>query len=289
MFKSSARHVWLIAAVLMTLTALPAEATCQYGGNWPNCSPKPADPSPPATPTAGPQKQKQQQAQGQGQGQRQSSRSSSQSAAGAAAGAAARGGDASAGSDVAVDLSDRGTDNSRFDARMYSLGLPPIAHNAPMEAVPGCSFVQQKQTTIGVLAGAFSYAGASADPSDCLLIDRRNALVEQCQYAQARDIDNLMVAKYLGEYRFKRVVSDDGSVPKDAAISNLSAEDCDAERRLIALQKQPVTNNTYNNTYNYLASEPSPAAACPVIAPKPKARKKARKAAPVAKQDICKR
>jgi hypothetical protein len=45
-----------------------------------------------------------------------------------------------------------------------------------------------------------SYAEGSTDSSDCTLIQLRNAKVETCQYASAKQIEDLLAQKYLPKY-----------------------------------------------------------------------------------------
>lgn len=237
MLKHKTLGTLFVVAAVLALSSTAVQATyCKNGAtNYPKCDNN-TPPPPPAPPTSTSNKQGQKQ--GQGQSQTSTSGATSGSSSGAAAGA-------SAGSDVKVDSSD----NSMYNTRSWSLGLPPIAYTPPMQVVPGCTYAQQGQSATGVLFGVFSHADSKYDTSDCFLIDRRNSLVQQCQYASARDIDNLLIAKYLSKYRYKLTVNEDGSVSKDAPVFNLSASDCDAEKRLVALQSQPQPQQPVVNYY----------------------------------------
>lgn len=188
---------------LAAALAAPAHATtCSNGAkDWPKCTPpaKPTKPSKPVktttiTPTA-------------------TSGSSSTSAAGAAAGAlaGALSGSTSGASttgtnelDNAVDVSAPSeasiTDQSRVDSSAWSLFLPPPAWVPPMAPVD-CASAMITQDSKLIAFNAYSEANAKTDTSDCTLIRLRNAKVESCQYGEAKQIEDLVVAKYLKDYR----------------------------------------------------------------------------------------
>lgn len=254
-----------IAAGVALAAALAAPAyatTCSNGAkDWPKCTP-PAKPTKPGktttnTPTA-------------------TSGSSSTSAAGAAAGALAgavsgsTSGASTTGTntlDNAVDVtapSDASiNDQSRVDSSAWSLFLPPPAWVPPMAPVD-CASAMITQDAELVAWNAYSRANAKTDTSDCTLIRLRNAKVESCQYGEAKQIEDLVVAKYLKDYR-----------PGSVQMPNYSHEECKVLKAppaptpigLLIPPTQPVA-----------APVPAPAA---VPAPKP-APKKVTKTKPAA-------
>lgn len=184
------KRLILICAVLLSPYA--QATTCQNGGAWPTCTPpgKPSKPSKPVT-----------------------SGSSSTSAAGAAAGAlaGALSGSTSGASttgtntlDNAVDVTAPSeasiSDHSRVDSSAWSLFLPPPAWVPPMAPVD-CASAMITQDSKLVAWNAYSEANAKTDTSDCTLIRLRNTKVESCQFGEAKQIEDLVVAKYLKDYK----------------------------------------------------------------------------------------
>lgn len=148
-------------------------------------------------------------------------------------------------------------DNSNSETRVRALGLSfaPGAFTPPMAAIP-CGGTVVEQSATGVGFGAFSRADSKADGSDCTMINVRNAKVEACQYASAKQIEDLVVAKRLPGY-----------VPTPNTFRDLSTEECIALKNpapAAANVSQPAVE-----TPKHLVTEAvvDPA---PVVGPKPR-------------------
>lgn len=92
------------------------------------------------------------------------------------------------------------TDTSSHSSRAWSLFLPPPAWTPPMAPV-SCASANIDQSSTSLVWSGFSNATAKTDSSDCTLIQVRNAKVEACQYASAKQIEDLIVSKYLKGYQ----------------------------------------------------------------------------------------
>jgi hypothetical protein len=99
----------------------------------------------------------------------------------------------------------------------WSLFLAPLAATPQMAPMSGCS-PDVTQQAIGVAFGAYSAATSHADPQDCTLMALRNAKVETCQYASAKAIEDLMIAKKLPDYKPSAVQFNDYAPTDCAAI-----------------------------------------------------------------------
>lgn len=135
-----------------------------------------------------------------------SASSSSQAAAVAAAAAkaganasAAGGAATSAVGDVAPVQSIGGDSVS---SRAWSLFAQPPAFTPPMAPIAGCAPVITQEAASGwLIVGGASKATGKTDPTDCTLIAIRNAKVEACQYASAKQIEDLLTTKLLPGFK----------------------------------------------------------------------------------------
>jgi hypothetical protein len=91
-------------------------------------------------------------------------------------------------------------DNSMYNSRSWALSIATPVFTPPMApiACPSANVKQMAAALGGGLIG--SYAEGSTDSSDCTLIQLRNAKVETCQYASAKQIEDLLAQKYLPKY-----------------------------------------------------------------------------------------
>jgi hypothetical protein len=84
----------------------------------------------------------------------------------------------------------------------WSLFAQPPAFTPPMAPIAGCAPVITQEATSGwLILGGLSTATGKTDPTDCTLIALRNAKVEQCQYASAKQIEDLLTAKLLPGFK----------------------------------------------------------------------------------------
>jgi hypothetical protein len=105
---------------------------------------------------------------------------------------------AASGSHSAVGDVSQGLQVGGDSARSWSLFLPPPVFTPPMAPMVGCApRVTQSAGSITLLG---SMARSDADPTDCTLMALRNAKVEACQYASAKQVEDLMLAKLLPGY-----------------------------------------------------------------------------------------
>lgn len=202
-----------------------------------------------------------------------SSTSSATAASQAKAGASAKGGSAnSAVGDVAPvqtvggqSMGGQSIGGDSVSSRAWSLFAQPPAFTPPMAPIAGCAPVITQEATSGwLIVGGASKATGKTDPTDCTLIALRNAKVEQCQYASAKQIEDMLTAKLLPGFK-----------PSAVEFADLAPAACAA---LKAPQK-PEPEVRYVSAFPAPASAPV-ASACEK-APEPA--KPAPKAAKVAK------
>lgn len=132
------------------------------------------------------------------------------------------GGAADLKSHIDVDAAPSITDSSSNSSRAWSLFLPPPAWTPPMAPV-SCPSANIEQGSTAVFWSGFSNATAKTDSSDCTLIQVRNAKVEACQFASAKQIEDLLVSKYLKNYQPSTVGMVDYT-DKECAVLKLAAQ-----------------------------------------------------------------
>lgn len=139
-----------------------------------------------------------------------------------------------------------------------------------------CPIAHIKQTADAQLWSGFSQARAETDPTDCTLIQLRNAKVETCQYATAKQIEDLMLAKHLKDFKPNTGVNFTDYNEKECAV----------------LKAPPVEKKP--EAINFLYSPPLdtrvpdvklPVVTCPKTPAKPP-RKPSSKASPPAKCEV---
>jgi hypothetical protein len=96
----------------------------------------------------------------------------------------------------------------------WSLSIAPPVFTPPMAAISGCS-AQVTQQAMSVGWGFFSQASGTTDVSDCTLIAIRNEKVENCQYASAKQIEDLMLKRKLPDF-----------VPSNVEMIDLTPKEC---------------------------------------------------------------
>lgn len=114
-------------------------------------------------------------------------------------GAAVSGSKSSASADGTQDQS-TSVVNEGGKSRSLALFLPPPVFTPPMAKVD-CAGAMITQDAVSVLWSGFSKASAKTDSSDCTLINIRNAKVETCQYASAKQIEDLVVRRHLTDFK----------------------------------------------------------------------------------------
>lgn len=230
MIIRTTRLLALVAAAALSMPALATTTTppsgCSHKGK--PCKPTPTKPNP--TPSSS-------------SGASAGSSSSSAALAGAAAvssvgnvggGAASvdgvssssAGGTSDLQSDIDVSAAPTITDSS--SSRAWSLFLPPPAWTPPMAPVQ-CPSANIEQGSTSLLWSGFSNATARTDSSDCTLIQVRNAKVEACQYASAKQIEDLIVSKYLKDYQ-----------PSTVGMVDYTDKECAALKTAALPKPQPV-------------------------------------------------
>jgi hypothetical protein len=199
-----------------------------------------------------------------------STSTSSSSAASVSSSTSSSGAKAASGSHSAVGDVSQGLQVGGDSARAWSLFLPPLAMTPPMAPIQGCA-PRVTQRSTGVLVGAFSHAEGSTDPDHCTIIALRNAKVDACQYASAKQLEDLLAAKLLPEFKASQV----------AQLEDLSPQAC------AALKAPPRPEPVVNYVAPPPAAATAPPGAAPVLAacqapPATPARPKPRKAVAVA-------
>jgi len=165
------------------------------------------------------------------------------------------------------------TDTSSNSSRAWSLFLPPPVWTPPMAPVQCASAnIEQGSTSVGW--SAFSTANARTDSSDCTLIQMRNAKVEACQYASAKQIEDLLVSKYLTKYQ-----------PSTVAMVDYTDKECAALKASLQAKPEPVVNYV-----TQVVEKPVPAEATCTVPPAAPAKAAVRPSKPkaVAVADGCK-
>lgn len=177
------------------------------------------------------------------------------SATGGAGGLGGAGGNAAGGS----------VGGDSVTSRAWSLFAQPPAFTPPMAPITGCApLVTQEATSGWLIVGGLSTASGKTDPTDCTLVALRNAKVDQCQYASAKQIEDLLTAKLLPG--FKPSAAD--------GFADLDARACAA----LKAPPKPEAEVRYVAAFQPPASAPAACEKAPEPA-KPKAAKVA-KAAP---------
>lgn len=143
-------------------------------------------------------------------------------------------------------------DSSDYNA--WSVVLPPLASTPPMAPIQGCA-PEITQSAVGFFFGIFSDAKARTDPTDCTLIALRNTKFEQCQFASAKQIEDLMLLKKLPDFK-----------PSPAAFVDYDQAAC-ARIKNPPPAVAPVVKTEYEVRYVYVDS-PLPKAAQPKKKPK---------------------
>lgn len=123
---------------------------------------------------------------------------------------------------IDVDAAPSITDTSSNSSRAWSLFLPPPAWTPPMAPV-SCPSANIEQGSTATFWNGFSNVTAKTDSSDCTLIQVRNAKVEACQFASAKQIEDLLVSKYLKNYQPSTVGMVDYT-DKECAVLKLAAQ-----------------------------------------------------------------
>lgn len=202
--------------------------------------------------------------------------------AGAAAKASAAGGSATGGQAAGGMATGTGGSNSLGDSNTsltgdssdynaWSVVLPPLASTPPMAPIAGCA-PEITQSAVGFVFGIFSDARARTDPSDCTLIALRNTKFEQCQFASAKQIEDLMLLKKLPDFKPSAAVFIDHDQAMCAAIRNPPTTPA---------PPPPKPEVVYETHYRYFDAPgvPDP--------PKP-AKPKPKKPCPTGQQLVCK-
>lgn len=124
-------------------------------------------------------------------------------ALGGAGGAGGAGGVATvaAGAAMGGNVSTSGGDSNLWVMPAPVFTPPMITISCPQAAV--------NQEAFAVGWNFLSYAKSNIDPMECTLIQIRNAKVETCQYASAKQIEDMMVKRRLPDYVPNPVVMDD--------------------------------------------------------------------------------
>lgn len=86
--------------------------------------------------------------------------------------------------------------------------MPAPVFTPPMITI-SCPQAAVNQEAFAVGWNFLSYAKSNIDPMECTLIQIRNAKVETCQYASAKQIEDMMVKRRLPDYAPNPVVMDD--------------------------------------------------------------------------------
>ena len=205
----------------------------------------------------------------------------SKAAASSTSGASAAGGAGGSGTASVGDVApaqNSSLSSSTEGSRSWSLFLPPLAYVPPMAPIQGCA-AKVTQSARGFAWGAYSDSGSSADTDACTLIAIRNAKVESCQYASAKQIEDLLTAKMLPAYK-----------PTEVKFEDLSPKDCAATKALPPAPPVPPSQPAVNYIAPPVVVPPAASAPVPVnvtcVAPAPAPAAKVKRPA-VAKVDEC--
>lgn len=178
-------------------------------------------------------------------------------------GSSSHGGAADLDSSIDVDAPANSSliDSSSNKSSAWSLFLPPPVFTPPMAPVQ-CPSATITQDATSVVMGVYSNANAKTDTSDCTLIQVRNAKVEACQYASAKQIEDLLVAKHLPAFKATSVVMTDYTDQECSVLKSAIARPDKPAAPVPNLLQPPITACT--------AEQPKP----PAAAPKDKQRKR---------------
>ncbi len=130
--------------------------------------------------------------------------------------------------------------------------LPAPVFTPPMAAVECPAGVKISNEAVALGWNFVSAARGSTDNSDCVLIVIRNAYVEQCQYASAKQVQDGIASKHLAGFERSKTV-----------YLDLTQAEC------TAFKAPPVTVRT-----EYITIAPAPAVALSKVAPAPKPAKR---------------
>lgn len=185
-----------------------------------------------------------------------SSSSISGAAAGAAAGAVATGGDASATGGNAAQKQQQGQSvsmSSNDNSRAGYYVLPGPVWTPPMAKVD-CPTPKIENRSLAVGWGLFSIARGDTITDDCMGYTLHNVMIDQCQYASAKQLRDAMVQKLYPGFTPSKA---------SASIIDYTPDECASAKRLQAFgppPPAPVTNN-------YITNTTAPPAACPAPPP----------------------
>lgn len=132
-------------------------------------------------------------------------------------------------------------DNSEFNARAWSLVLPPPVFTPPMprpELAAGCPSPTETQSALSVGAGVlFSKADSLRDNSPCTAIKYSQLLWDRCQYQKA---DRVLA---IGMKLFAKTAGEDWDAAADPGIHNYTLEECGIlKQNMKPLVHQPPLN-----------------------------------------------
>lgn len=136
-------------------------------------------------------------------------------------------------------------------SRLYVLPSPVFTPPMAAVACPGGVDITNEAVSLGW--NAVSAARGHTDNSACVLITLRNAYVEQCQYASAKQVQDLLTAKHLPAFKSSSTV-----------YLDLTHQEC------AAFKAPPVTVRT-----EYVTIGPAPVVELPKVKPQPKKRHRA--------------
>jgi hypothetical protein len=192
-----------LTALILAYAAAHATHCTNGATNWPTCTPASPAPSTSTSSTASATAAADASAaqhQGQHQGQQQNA--------------------------VGIGQGGNVSDASSFSSHMYVLPAPVFT--PPMAAVDCPAGVSITNDAASIGWNFASVAHGRTDNSDCVLIALRNAYVEQCQYASAKQVQDLLTAKLLPGFK-----------SSGTAYLDLTRAECDA-LKLPPLPTQPT-------------------------------------------------
>ena len=106
-----------------------------------------------------------------------------------------------------------------------------------MSKIDGCApAITQSARSGWLLIGGASVADSKTDPTDCTLMLLRNAKVDACQYASAKQVEDLMIAKLLPAFKASAGTYPDLTPTECAAVK---APPKPAEVRYVSLYAPP--------------------------------------------------
>jgi len=140
------------------------------------------------------------------------SASTSGASASGTGGAGGRGGDGGYSTSSAS-----GSNSNDDETNTYVLPAPVLLPS--MAAVP-CASAMIKNDAFSIGWNFISVGKGQTDTTDCTLITLRNSKVEACQYASAKQIEDMLIAKYLPAF-----------VPSAGTMRDMSTEECAAAKK----------------------------------------------------------